>query len=82
MRLRVGVLLDEFGRPMRSLYRDEEPSRARTSALNGTPQYRGQLVVGRSGAKMHEPGSQTIEAQRERTRRFRERHGGRKAVQG
>lgn len=52
-RLRVGVLLDEFGRPMRALYADEGPSRARKTAHAATtdPAYGGTLVVGRSGAK-------------------------------
>jgi hypothetical protein len=49
--LRVGIQLDEFGRPMRSVLRDEGPGRGRTSAHSATttPSYRGTLVVGSPG---------------------------------
>jgi hypothetical protein len=73
--IRTGLLLDEWGRPMRSLLRDEGPSRARLAPGRGT--LNGNLVVGRSGAKIREEGAQSAEAKR--TRAFRERHGGRKA---
>ena len=74
MRVRTGVRFDEWGLPRGSTYRDEEPG----AALNGTPQYRGRLVIGDAGAKY------TSQSERERkaenTRRFRERHGGRRAA--
>lgn len=49
--LRIGIQLDEFGRPMRSVLRDEGPGRGRTSAhaSTTTPSYRGTLVVGSPG---------------------------------
>lgn len=65
--LRVGILLDEFGRPMRSLLRDEGPGRGRTSAhaATTTPAYRGTLVQGTSGDSR----DQAIQRQARRRRR-------------
>jgi hypothetical protein len=65
--LRVGILLDEFGRPMRSLSLDQGPARARTSAHSATttPTYRGTLVQGASG----DGRTQSIERDRKRRRR-------------
>lgn len=70
--IRTGIRYDEDGRPVGSVSRDEGPS----VGLQASG-WKGSLVVGRSGAKMRPEGSQSAEA--ERTRRFREKHGGRKA---
>jgi hypothetical protein len=45
-----GWVADEFGQPTRSVLLDEGPSRARLTAGRGT--LNGNLVVGRSGAKV------------------------------
>jgi hypothetical protein len=65
--LRVGILLDDFGRPMRSVSLDEGPSRARTSAHSATttPSYSGTLVQGASG----DGRTQTVERYTSRRRK-------------
>jgi hypothetical protein len=64
--LRVGIVLDESGRPTRSVSLDEGPSRARTSAHSATttPSYRGTLVQGASG----DGRTQAVERQAKRRR--------------
>lgn len=66
MRLHTGITFDATGYPVGAVSRDEGPSRARPSAHNGTPSYRGRLVVGRSELDEHR------EAQRAYKRRLRE----------
>lgn len=66
--LRRGWVANQWGQPMRSLSIDEGPSRARLAPTRG--QLNGNLVVGRSGAKLASEASK--EAMRDR---YREAHG-------
>ena len=70
MRVRVGVHLDEHGRPVKALYRDEGPGQAFSASG-----WHGSMVVGQSGSRERAPDPKATE----RVRAFRERHGGRVA---
>ena len=70
MNVRTGFERDEFGRPVKSLSVDLGPGQAFSASG-----WHGSMVVGQSGSRERAPDPKATE----RTRAFRERHGGRVA---